>query len=453
MGLNKMIIKLSGQVIKRRRLDYMLLAALVLLIATGFLVVLSAAGGLSFGREIIHKYISAVPLAAGAFIFGWLFNYQIYNEQWKAVYVFILALLGAVLFAGAIVRNTSGWFRLGSFSVQPAEICRIALVLVAAAFLTRNSRNVRDFKTLVLFGMLIAPAFLLIMLQPDFSSLVITAPALLILLYAAGVNLFYFALLGAFALAAGVFPILWTFTALRPEVMEAGGFMYIIGRTAHSWVYALGFCAAVLAAFAIVWQGLKQFRVYLPAVFVFIMASAVISGFWCGFFVNKHLKNYQRKRIEAFLSPETDPKGAGYNVLQARIAMGAGGVTGKGLFSGTQSKLGFVPEKHTDFILAVLGEELGLLGTLCVLALYMVLLWRTAAVAGMAGDRYGGLVCCGVFGIFFTYMTVNFGMLIGFVPVAGVPLPFISYGGSNLVASMWAFGLVESVYSRRLTMV
>ena len=447
-----MIIKLSGQIIKRRRLDYLLLAVLVVLIATGFLAVLSAAGGLSFGREIVQKYIAAAVLAAGAFLFGWLFNYQIYNEQWKAVFIFILVLLGAVLFAGA-VRHTSGWFRLGSFSVQPAEICRIALILVSGAFLTRNTRNVKDFKTLVLFGLLIAPVFLLIMLQPDFSSLVITAPALLMLLYAAGVNLFYFVLLGAFALAACAFPILWTFAAMRPEVMETNGFIYIAGRMAHSWVYSLGFCAAVLAAFALVWQGLKQFRVYLPAVFVFIMAGAVIAGFWSGFFVNKHLKNYQRKRIEAFLSPETDPRGAGYNVLQAQIAMGAGGITGKGLFSGTQSKLGFVPEKHTDFILAVLGEELGLLGTLGVLALYMFLLWRTAAIAGMASDRYGSLVCCGVFGIFFTYMIVNFGMLIGFMPVAGVPLPFISYGGSNLVASMWAFGLVESVYSRRLTIV
>jgi rod shape determining protein RodA len=271
------------------------------------------------------------------------------------------------------------------------------------------------------------------------------------MLYVAGVNLFYFALLGAFALAACAFPVLWTFAALHPEVVETNGLMYITARMAHSWVYAACFCAAVLSAFAFVWQVLKQFRVYLPAIFVFIMACAVIAGFWSGFFVNKHLKNYQRKRIEAFLSPEADPKGAGYNVLQAQIAMGAGGVTGKGLFSGTQSKLGFVPEKHTDFILAVLGEELGLLGTLGVLALYMVLLWRTAAIASMASDMYGSLVCCGVFGIFFTYMMVNFGMLIGFMPVAGVPLPFISYGGSNLVASMWAFGLVEGVYSRRLS--
>ena len=112
-----------------------------------------------------------------------------------------------------------------------------------------------------------------------------------------------------------------------------------------------------------------------------------------------------------------------------------------------------MPERHTDFILAVLGEETGLLGTLAVLFLYLLLLWRTTLTATLSSDLYGYLVCVGIFGIFFTYLIINFGMLIGLVPVAGIPLPFISYGGSHLVASMWAFGIVESIYRRRLTVV
>ena len=163
------------------------------------------------------------------------------------------------------------------------------------------------------------------------------------------------------------------------------------------------------------------------------------------------MKPYQRKRVEAFLAPQSDPQGASYNVLQAQIAMGSGGVWGKGLFSGTQSRLGFVPEKHTDFILAVVGEELGLWGTLLVLGLYILILWRIVVVAYMTSDRYGYLVCSGIFGMFLTYMLINFGMLIGLFPVAGIPLPFISYGGSNLVSSMLALGVVQSVYARRIT--
>ena len=429
----------------------MLLAALILLAAVGFLIVVSAVSGLAFGPDITRKLIVVLPVAACAFVFGWLFNYQIYNEQWKALYIFVLVFLGAVLLVSVAARGTSGWFKIGMFALQPVEFCRIALVLISAAFFTRVQRNINDFKTLFLFAAMIAPVYLLIMLQPDFSSLVITTPALLILMYAAGVNAFYFVLLFAFAAAAGVPPIVWTYIVLHPETAEASKVLYIIGQLAHNWYYIAGFCAAVFAAGWLVRQGLRQFRIYVPSVLIFLTAGVIVAGFFFGFAANKHIKNYQRKRIEAFLAPRADPKGAGYNVLQAQIAMGAGGITGRGFFSGTQSRLGFVPERHTDFILAVLGEELGLFGTLSVLALYIILLWRTAAIAAMASDRYGFLVCCGVFGVFFTYMIVNFGMLIGLMPVAGVPLPFISYGGSNLVASMWAFGIVESVYSRRLS--
>ncbi|MDR0646133.1 MAG: FtsW/RodA/SpoVE family cell cycle protein [Elusimicrobiota bacterium] len=448
-----MFITPSKQIIKRRNIDYALLSIIVVLSCIGFLTVISAVSGLSFGQEIIKKYLIAIPLAAAAFIFGWLFNYQIYNEQWKGVYVFILLFLCSLFFAGVVTRGSNSWFKFGFVSIQPSEICRIATILVAAAFLTRSYRSVKEFKTLIFFTLIVAPIFLLIMLQPDFSSLVITAPALMILLYIAGVNIFYFVLLALFIISSCGFLTAWTFIALNPYIIESSGLMYIIWQTGHNLIYILGFCVFVLALCWFVWLILRQFRIYVPSIFLFIVAATLLVGFFSGLVIDRHLKNYQRKRIEAFLEPMSDPKGAGYNVLQARIAMGSGGVLGKGFFSGTQSRLGFIPERHTDFILAVLGEELGLLGTIGVLILYILLLWRTISVAAMSVDRYGYLVCCGIFGIFFTYMAVNFGMLIGFVPVAGIPLPFISYGGSNLVASMWAFGIVESVYRHRLSMV
>lgn len=443
----------SEQSIKRRKLDYIILAAVSLLAAIGFFIVLSAVSGLSYGAGVIRTHVIALPVAAGAFIFGWLFNYQIYNEQCKVLYGIILAMLAAVLVFGVVSRGSNSWFKLGFISLQPAELCRIATILIAASFLSRNYQSIKEAKTLVLFALLILPIFALIMKQPDFSSIVVTAPALLLLLYAAGVNTFYFVLLMAFGFSAALFPIIWTFIALHPEIAENNAFLYAIGQMSSSWWYIAGFCAAVIAFCFAVWYALRQFRLYIAPVFVLIMSGVIIAGFFSGLFVNKQMKNYQRKRVEAFLAPNSDPKGAGYNVLQAQIAMGSGGVLGKGFFSGTQSRLGFVPERHTDFILAVLGEETGLMGTLFVLSLYIILLWRTAYIATLASDRYGYLVCCGIFSIFFVYMIFNFGMLIGIVPVAGIPLPFISYGGSNLVASMWAFGIVESVYRRRLSII
>jgi len=169
--------------------------------------------------------------------------------------------------------------------------------------------------------------------------------------------------------------------------------------------------------------------------------------------VKNQMKDYQQKRLEVFLSPETDPRGAGYNLLQARIAIGSGGILGRGIFSGTQSRLGFVPERHTDFILAVVGEEMGFWGMLLVTGLYVLMMGRIMQGARLARDRFGYLVNCGIFAMFLVYFCINFGMLLGLAPVAGVPLPLVSYGGSNLVATLMAIGIAESVYARRYALV
>ena len=262
-----------------------------------------------------------------------------------------------------------------------------------------------------------------------------------------------FILLISFCVSAGIFPLLWTYYGLYPEILETSHFAMYVRALAHSYWAVLIFCSGVFVILSAFWYLLKQINIRIPYVVFAILGLSIVLGFFSGFFVNKHIKNYQRKRVEAFLAPEIDPKGASYNVLQAQIAMGSGGVIGKGFFSGTQSRLGFVPERHTDFILAVLGEETGLIGTLLVLFLYLLVLWRIVVIAMQASDLFGYFLCVGIFGIFFVYMVFNFGMLIGILPVAGVPLPFISYGGSNLVASLWAMGLVESVYSRRLSLI
>lgn len=442
----------NNQSIKRSSIDFVLMISMALLALIGFAIVYSALSTSPLGQNVFRTQLIALPVAVGAFIFGWLFNYQIYSEQYKNLYIFIMALLIGVLVFGVTQRGSHSWFRLGIISFQPSEICRIATILITAAFLQRQKQNIKEFKVLIWLGLILLPIFGLIMMQPDFSSVVVTAPALLVLLFAAGVNIYYFGLILAFGLTAGIFPILWTYLGLNPELSNNFFAQIILSLRDNIW-YILGFSIFIFVACWLFKQLLKQFRIDISGVLVFILAGAILSGFLSGLFVEKKMKPYQRKRVEAFLAPKSDPKGASYNVLQAQIAMGSGGVFGKGLFSGTQSRLGFVPERHTDFILAVLGEETGLLGTLAVLLLYLILLWRTTLIATLSSDLYGYLVCCGIFGIFFTYLIINFGMLIGLVPVAGIPLPFISYGGSNLVASMWAFGIVENIYRRRLTVI
>lgn len=433
----------------RSRIDFLLLGAMVALVVFGAMCIMSAVNSMSWANPIVRTHFVALAVGAVAFLVGWSFNYQIYDEQWKALYVFILLLLVGVLLFGSYQRGSRSWFVLPFFSMQPSEICRVCTILMAAAFLDRRGRRIREVSSVFYLGLLLIPIFGLIMMQPDFSSVVVTLPALLVLLFCTGVNLFYLALIALLAGVAGFFTISWTYIYLHPELLEYP-LVRIFHALAHNGWYMAGFAALTAVLGYVSWWMCKQLRIYLPS-FYFVLASVmVLVGLVGGIFVEHQMKPHQRKRVEAFLAPRSDPQGAGYNVLQAQIAMGAGGVMGKGLFSGTQSRLGFVPERHTDFILAVVGEELGLWGTLCVLGLYFIILWRIITVAYLSGDRYGYLVCSGIFGMFFTYMLINYGMLIGIVPVAGIPLPFISYGGSNLVSSLWALGVVQSVYSRRL---
>lgn len=163
----------------------------------------------------------------------------------------------------------------------------------------------------------------------------------------------------------------------------------------------------------------------------------------------KFFGDYQKKRILVFFNPELDKLGSGYHVIQSKIAIGSGQFTGKGLFKGTQNNLGFIPERHTDFIFSVIGEELGLIGSVIIILLFMILILRCIYIAKISKDSYGKYVCIGVMAMFLFHVLENIGMTIGIMPVTGIPLPFVSYGGSSLLTNMMSIGLVLNVGMRR----
>ena len=163
------------------------------------------------------------------------------------------------------------------------------------------------------------------------------------------------------------------------------------------------------------------------------------------------MQDYQKARVLTFLNPEQDQQGAGWNIIQSKIAIGSGGVDGKGLFEGTQSRLDFLPESHTDFILAVIGEELGLRGTTLLLILYLVVIARALFLATRASDAFGRLAASGLTLVFSAYVFVNMGMVCGLLPVVGVPLPLVSYGGTSAITLLAGFGIVMSIHAHRRT--
>jgi len=172
-----------------------------------------------------------------------------------------------------------------------------------------------------------------------------------------------------------------------------------------------------------------------------------IAGFSLSFLF---MKDYQKQRIVNFVNPYNDPQGSGYNVLQSIVAVGSGGIWGKGLGHGSQSQLNFLPEKHTDFIFAVITEEMGFIGAMVVVALFAVILYRIKKTAQLARDNFGYLISIGVMAILSYQIFINIGMNIGISPVAGVPLPFLSYGGSSLISMMASIGIIQSIYSKKI---
>lgn len=176
----------------------------------------------------------------------------------------------------------------------------------------------------------------------------------------------------------------------------------------------------------------------------FLALVAVFPVFW--FFL---LKDYQKTRLLVLFDPDIDRYGSGYHVIQSKISIGSGGFIGKGLFEGTQSQLNFLPENHTDFIFSVIGEEMGFVGAIFLLFLYFLLLYRTIVISRTAGNTFGSLLACGIFSMWLFQVFINVGMTLGIMPVTGIPLPFISYGGSALVANMVCAGILMNIYLRR----
>lgn len=192
-------------------------------------------------------------------------------------------------------------------------------------------------------------------------------------------------------------------------------------------------------------------RPLLLVIIIIIGLVLAIGGVWAHVqgYIHLPLKDYQLKRLIIFTNPDLDPAGAGYHVRQSLIAIGSGGLWGKGLFQGTQNQLNFLPEQHTDFIFSVVGEELGFVGAAGLLTLLMILVFRGLRIAAQARDIYGVTMAAGIVSMYLFHILENVGMTISIMPITGIPLPFFSYGGSNLLANMLGVGILQSIYMRR----
>ncbi|GHT43267.1 rod shape-determining protein RodA [Endomicrobiia bacterium] len=432
-------------------IDWWLVFAVAVLMLISFFAVYSA--GIVYGNSF--RYLSVQILAyligsVGLLLFT-SFNYQHYKHLDKLMYVLSLLLLSSVLVFGSAKRGTKGWFDFGFVSFQPVEIAKIMFILALASFLDAKVKEVKKISFLISVFAMLAGHLIFIMLQPDFSSTLSYLPVTFVLLFIIGFEPFYLlCIIILVGLAVGI-PLLETFVDMQLKVLHNETFLTNIAfffKTGWN-----GFYIVFMGLFLVIagFWFLRKLKVKIPVIYPIILCVAILIGCATSVPVGKSLKDYQRKRLIVFLNPKVDPRGSGYNVIQSKIAIGSGKFMGKGFKNGTQTQLGFLPEQHTDFIFSVIGEEGGWIMAQLTLFCYFLFIWRALVIAREASDRYGALVASGVATMFTFYVTINIGMVMGMMPVTGMPLLLLSYGGSSVFSSLCAIGILCSIHMRRHT--
>jgi rod shape determining protein RodA len=430
-------------------IDWYLVLAVAILIGISFTAIYSA--GSNYGMSL--RYLSVQVLATCIGFTGLLllasFNYQYYKHVDKLVYVLSLVLLVSVLLFGSVKRGTKGWFDFGFIFFQPVEIAKIMYILVLSSFIDAKAKESRKVSFLISAFAILLGHVCLIMLQPDLSSTLSYFPVTLFLLYVIGVDSFYLlCIIVVGGLAVGI-PLLETFFYMQLKIVQNETFLtnlMLFLKSSNNVVYII---SAVLILIISAWWFLWKLRIRIPIIYPIVLCGAIVLGCVSSVFVEKSLKDYQRRRLVVFLDPQVDPRGSGYNIIQSKITIGSGKFTGKGFKKGTQTQLGFLPEQHTDFIFSVIGEEGGWIIAQLTLIFYFLFIWRAFVIAKESRDRYGSLVATGIAIMFAFYAVINIGMVMGMMPVTGMPLLLLSYGGSSILSSLCAIGVLCSIHIRR----
>jgi len=329
-------------------------------------------------------------------------------------YLLSLLFLIVVLLIGKKISGSRSWISIGSLGFQPSELAKITTILAMALFLTKSNLNIDTFKDL-LFTLAIGLApFMLILLEPDMGTAIVFLGMIITLIFWKGISSF------------GLFVV------LSPAFV------------ALSSLFGMAYFLASLVLIVIVLFIFKKNIFFSGSIFALNLAA----GFFTDY-VYKALSPHQQKRILAFIDPMTDPLGSGYNSIQAKVAIGSGGLTGKGFLSGHQTQLQFIPEQWTDFVYCVIGEEFGFVGSIIILGLFFYLFTRILKIAYSSKDEFLSLVAIGILSVYFVHFIINLGMVVGIMPVIGIPLPFVSYGGSSLLVNMFMLGIVANIYRTR----
>lgn len=427
------------------RFDFWLFISMFLVCVCGMLGIFSIIyqNPVAITSNVLVKQVLAFAIGLLVIVFYLQFNYPTLKKYALGFYITSLVLLALVLVLGTKVRGVRSWFVLGLFSFQPSELAKLAFIMFLAKYI-EEMRTWKSWRDLFWPIILMMVPVGLILLQPDFGSTLVFFPILIVMLYVGGCRLKYILSMTGFGLLISFLTMIRIYAELKSTAVDN----YII-RVIANPNYMLVFLAGLLLLLALIYFLAKKLKYELSFKQMMAGFSVATAGILTSYLFEFLLKTYQKKRLVVFLDPYLDPLGSGYNIIQSKIAVGSGGWLGKGLLYGTQSRLGFLPEQHTDFIFSVIAEAFGFAGGALLLILLFIIIWRGIIIVNQARDEFGALVATGIVTMFAFHIFLNIGMTLGIMPITGVPLPLVSYGGSSLVMNMFAIGILLNIRMKR----
>jgi len=425
-------------------IDYPLLLSAAALSVIGILFIYSS--GLSsvgeqtsteFRRQIVWSGIGfsiAVSMS--------LFDYKLLKGLSPFLYFFTLLMILYTIIFGRYINGARAWINIASIGGQPSEFAKLTTIILLARFLSDSKDKMNELLRFLAASAIAGVPMLLVLVQPDFGTSLVFVPILLLMCFVSGIQLRYV----LFILLIIVFTISLMVLPLWQDLILHRSFAAINLLKSDSFIVAGAIAFSVIGAIA-----LSGFLLYKKSYFFWIAyaCASLVFSLVLAFVADKVMQDYQKQRLIVFLDPNIDPRDSGWNIIQSAIAIGSGGLWGRGYLQGTQSHYRFLPQQSTDFIFSIFSEEWGFVRGLLVFALFMFICLRLIRIMKLSPDPFGAYIVSGLSGVYIFHFLINVGMTMGIMPITGIPLLFMSYGGSAMVSAMMGIGLALSIYVRR----
>ncbi|MCL2761637.1 MAG: rod shape-determining protein RodA [Treponema sp.] len=424
-------------------IDFLILLPVMILIVIGILFIYSS-GITSTGELVSNEYIKQIIWASAGLIIALtlaMINYRRFHRVSLYLYLLVLIPLLYICIFGR-TGNSTRWLRIGIFTIQTSEFAKITTIIFLARYLADTRMNRNHFIRFITSCLIVIIPMGLVFIQPDLGTALVFIPILLSMTFVAGLSMRYVIFSASCIALTGLLMVLplWQTHILQKSIP-------VIEVLTNARIIKI----VVFALSIIIGIAFFGYLKYRKRYFFWLIYAFAIIGFSLGasYAARGVLKNYQIMRLIVFLNPNVDPRGAGWNIIQSVTAIGAGGVSGQGYLQGTQSHYRFLPEQSTDFIFSIFSEEMGFIGGLVVFALFLIICLRFLRIIKTTADPFATYICAGLVGMYSFHFLINVGMTMGIMPITGIPLLFMSYGGSSMFSAMIGIGLAQSIHIRR----